>query len=89
MGTDRHAAGPSVEEEGNFTDRMRASRNEAASPSEVCFRPALREATDVKSAGEPVRGEGGWGYSVITPPQQGFYSLNVSGKKRILNCVMS
>ena len=89
MATDRHAAGPSVKEEGSFTDRMRASRNEAASPSEVCFRPALHEATDVKSAVEPVRGKGGWGYIVITLPQLGFYSLHVSGKKRILNCVMS
>lgn len=63
-----------MEEEGSFTDRMRASRNEAASPSEVYFRPALREATDVKSAGEPVRG-GRLKASVITPPQQVLYSL--------------
>ena len=77
VATDLHAAGLSVREEGGITDRMSVSRNEA-SPSEVCSRPALHEAMDVKCAGEPVRGEGGWGYSVAMLPRLGFYSLNVS-----------
>lgn len=77
VAVDLHAAGPSVRDEGSITDRMSVSRNEA-SPSEVCFRPALHEAMDVKCAGEPVRGEGGWGYSAAMLPRLGFYSLNVS-----------